>query len=75
MERFARIAILYNEFEAQVLQSMLDEREIEYYVKSFYDAAYDGLFQKSQGWGVVFAPRKFEREIMGVIEDIRNSVL
>jgi len=60
MEQYSKIAILENEFEAQILQSILEEREIPHYLKSFHDIAYDGLFQRSMGWGVIFAPQEYE---------------
>ncbi len=72
MQSFTKIATLENEFEAQLLQAILDERKIEHYLKSFYDIAYDGLFQKSHGWGIVFAPAQYESEILEMIEDIRK---
>lgn len=51
MHGYSKIAIVENQFEAQLLQSILDEQGISYYVKSYYDTAYDGLFQKNKGWG------------------------
>lgn len=71
MENFQKIAILENEFEAQLLKSILIEREIAHYIKSFYDIAYDGLFQKSNGWGAVFAAAQDEAEIIRVLFEIR----
>lgn len=72
MEHYKKIAVLENEFEAQLLQSVLDEREIDHYLKSFHDIAYDGLFQKSFGWGAIFAPEAYETEILEILEDIRK---
>jgi hypothetical protein len=73
MEQYAKIATLENVFEAQILQSILSERGIEHYLKSFYDVAYDGLFQRSLGWGAIFAPEAYEKEILEIIEDIRKQ--
>lgn len=73
MASFRNIAVLENEFEAQLLQAILTERNIEHYFKSFYDIAYDGLFQKSHGWGMVLAPKECEQEILEVIAAIRTS--
>lgn len=72
-EQYVKIAILENEFEAQVLQQILQEREVEHYLKSFHDIAYDGLFQSSHGWGAIFAPKKYECEITEVIAEIRHQ--
>ena len=72
MENFKKIAILENEFEAQILQAALSEQGIAHYVKSFYDIAYDGLFQKSNGWGAVFAAEQDEAAIIRVLFEIRT---
>lgn len=71
--QYSRIAILENEFEAQILKSILEERQIPHYIKSFYDIAYDGLFQRSQGWGAVFAAEQYKEEIEHIIDDIRSE--
>jgi len=71
MDGYLKIAVIENEFEAQLLQSILDDRGIAYYVRSYYDIAYDGLFQKSKGWGAVFAPKEYEKLIVETLEEIR----
>ncbi|SCM82913.1 conserved hypothetical protein [uncultured Sporomusa sp.] len=71
---YIRIATIEDEFEAQILASILAERQIKHYLKSFHDSAYDGLFQKNYGWGALFAPKDNEQEILEIIEDIRKSV-
>lgn len=71
---YIRIATIEDEFEAQILQSILAERQIQYYLKSFYDSAYDGLFQRNYGWGAIFGAKDNEREILEIIADIRKSV-
>jgi hypothetical protein len=73
MEGYLKIAIIENEFEAQLLQSILDERGIVYYIRSYYDIAYDGLFQKSNGWGAIYAPEEYKKLIVETMEGIRNQ--
>ena len=73
MEQYHRIAILENEFEAQILQSILEEQGIPHYFKSFYDLAYDGLFQRNLGWAAVFSPAEYEQEILMIIKSIRTE--
>ncbi len=73
MNGYLKVAIIENEFEAQLLQSILDERGIEYYVKSYYDTAYDGLFQKSKGWGAIYAPEESKILIIEIMEGIRKQ--
>lgn len=75
MNGYLKIAIVENEFEAQLLQSILDEQGIAYYLKSYYDTAYDGLFQKNKGWGAVYAPENYKEVIVEIIEGIRNQTV
>ncbi len=71
---YIKIATIEDEFEAQILASILTERQIEHYLKSFHDSAYDGLFQRNYGWGALFATKDKEQEILEIIEDIRKAV-
>lgn len=71
---YIRIATIEDEFEAQILQSILEERQINFYLKSFYDSAYDGLFQRNYGWGIIFGTKDNEEEILEIIDDIRKPV-
>jgi len=73
MSGYLKIAVVENEFEAQLLQSILDEQGIVYYLKSYYDIAYDGLFQKTKGWGSVYAPENCKEVILEIIAGIRNQ--
>lgn len=71
---YVRIATVEDEFEAQILQSILEERQLKFYIKSFHDSAYDGLFQMNFGWGALFGAKENEKEILEIIDDIRKPV-
>ena len=73
MDGYLKIAIIENEFEAQLLQSILEERGMEYYIKSYYDTAYDGLFQRSKGWGAIYAPERYKLLIVEILAGIRKQ--
>ena len=51
MEDYRKIAIMENEIEARLLDSILTERDIPHLMRSYHDTAYDGLFQTQKGWG------------------------
>ncbi|MBN1675624.1 MAG: hypothetical protein JXR37_31570 [Kiritimatiellae bacterium] len=71
---FERIAVLDNEFQAQVLEGMLAEREIPHRIRSYHDSVLDGLFQGAKGWGHVEAPAEYAEEIRALLEAlIRES--
>ena len=71
MPDYMRIGILENEIEARLLASILSERHIPHEIRSYYDTAYDGLFQTQKGWGDVCAPAAHREAILEILEDIR----
>lgn len=72
MEGYEKVAVLDNQFEAQLMGAILSERNIPHVLKSFYDVAYDGLFQMQKGWGAVFAPPAYREEIAEILAGIRT---
>ena len=73
MEHFIKVASLENEFEAQLLDSILKEREIPHRVTSYHDTAYDGLFQTQLGWGYVSAPPLYKDDILHILSHLRKE--
>lgn len=71
-EGFVKIADLENLIEAQVIESVLQEREIPHRIRSFHDTAYDGLFQFQRGWGEIYAPAEEREEILEILESSRR---
>ncbi len=65
--------ILENEIEAQVVGSILNQYQIPHRVRSFYDTAYDGLFQVQKGWGELTAPESYKQEILDIVKDIKSA--
>lgn len=70
---FIRIVILENAIEAQLVSSVLDQHQIPHRIRSFYDTAYDGLFQVQKGWGELSAPLSCKQEIIDILNDIRSD--
>lgn len=73
MEEFIKIATLENEIEARLLDSVLSERDIPHIMRSYFDTAYDGLFQTQKGWGTVSAPRGYHEEVLEILSDLRRE--
>lgn len=74
MEAFIKIAALENTLEAQLIESILNEKKIPHRIRSFHDTAYDGLFQVQKGWGELFAPLDMKEEIRAIIELVRAEM-
>ena len=71
--QFIKITILENAIEAQLIGSILDQRNIPHRLRSYHDTAYDGLFQFQKGWGKLYAPQSYRQEILTVVEDVRSK--
>ena len=72
--KFVKISDLENSIEAQLLESILIERNIPHNIRSFYDTAYNGLFQFQKGWGEIFAPLDYKKEVTEILSSIRSSI-
>jgi hypothetical protein len=73
MDDFVKVIVLDNEFEAQLVDSILEERDIPHRMRSYHDTAYDGLFQAQKGWGHVSAPEGFADEIRDIVHELREK--
>jgi len=73
MDDYVKVIVLDNEIEAQLLDSILSERDIPHLMVSYHDTAYDGLFQTQKGWGHVSAPALFKQEILEILGEVRRD--
>jgi len=72
-ERVETIAVLENEAQAGLLDTILEERQIPHIMQTYHDSAYDGLFQFQKGWGAILALPQYRDEIMAALEDIKRQ--
>ena len=73
MKNYVKASILENDIEARLLDSVLTERKIPHQMRSYYDTAFDGLFQSQKGWGHVSAPESYGEEIREIISELRKG--
>jgi len=73
MDEFVKIADLKNDVEAGLLDSILTERGIPHMIRSYFDAAYDGMFQTQRGWGCVLAYEEHAEDVQAVLSDLRTQ--
>ncbi len=62
-----KILTLENEMEAYRIKDILESEGIPHIIRSYHDAAYDGLFQGQYGWGALEADDKYEERILELI--------
>jgi hypothetical protein len=70
MDKTEKIIILNNQIEATLLDEILTERNIPHIIRSYYDSAYDGLWQAQSGWGHLEAPSKYKEEILEIYKQM-----
>jgi len=73
MEEFKKVTTLENEIEAQLLDSILNERNIPHLITSYHDTAYNGLYQTQKGWGYISTPKDYLKEIQEIISYVREG--
>jgi len=73
MDDYVKVTVLDNEIEAQLLDLILEERDIPHLMVSYHDTAYDGLFQTQKGWGHVSSPSPYTQEILEILEEVRRG--
>jgi len=73
MEDLERVIDLDNEIIAQLIESILNERDIPHIIRTYHDSAYDGLWAFQQGWGFIEAPPEFHDEIINIYNEIKSQ--
>ena len=71
-EPYTKVDILESEIEAQLLDSILNERGIPHHIRSYHDTAYDGIYQVQKGWGEIYAPPSYHEEIKTILHAVRS---
>ena len=73
MEDFEKILILDNEFEAELMEEVLMDKQIPYGIIIREDSALGGIVDLEEGWGYLEAPARFRDEIMKISREIQES--
>jgi len=51
---YTKLRTVQNRFEAELLAEALAHSGVDFYLRTFEDTAYDGLFVAQEGWGVIW---------------------
>ena len=73
MEIYEKILVLNNEFEASLLEEVLNDRKIPHGIVTSDDTALGGIMEMEFGWGYVEAPERFQAEILKLYEEITKQ--
>jgi hypothetical protein len=69
-DKTVRVARLESEVQAQLLDAVLNDRGIPHVIRSYHDAALDGMFQSTLGWGHVEAPERCRAAVLEALRDL-----
>jgi len=73
MDAVEKIVVLDNEVQAELVDLALTKLGIPHLMQSYYDSAYDGLFQGVRGWGHVEAPPSYRDEILNLVAELKKQ--
>ncbi len=73
MDQLEKIIHLDNEIQAHLVDAVLTQRNIPHVIRSYYDLAFDGLFQNFKGWGYIEAPKEFAEEVIEIVNQIKSE--
>jgi hypothetical protein len=69
-----KILIFNNEFEAKLLDEILNEKEIPHLIRSYHDSAYDGLWQTQSGWGHLEADEELKEDVLNIYNEMSKDL-
>ncbi|MBN1796993.1 MAG: hypothetical protein JW822_00330 [Spirochaetales bacterium] len=69
----SKVVILNNQIEAQLLESVLKEKNIPHVIRSYEDFALDGIYQLQQGWGHVETPPQYLKQVREIYHDLSKK--
>ena len=70
MEKYERILILNNDYEADLLGEVLTDRKIPHGIIASDDSVLEGINQMEFGWGYVEAPENYRKIIQSLYDEI-----
>jgi hypothetical protein len=70
METYEKILVLNNEFEAGLLEEVLNDRKIPHGIVNSDDSALGGIMEMEIGWGYVEGPATSADEIRKIYHEI-----
>ena len=69
-----KILVFSNEFEAKLLDEILNEKEIHHLIRSYHDSALDGLWQTQSVWGHLEAAEEQKEEILRIYNEMSKEL-
>ena len=67
-DRYVKVHTVENRFEADQIGEALKREGVPYWIKSYMDSAYDGIYVARKGWGGLWVPEGCEDEARKIID-------
>ena len=68
-DEYENILLLDNIVEANLLESLLQEAGIPFYIRPWQDASFDGIWTEQKGWGWVLGRKEDEAAILTIYRE------
>ncbi len=68
-EEYENILILRNVVEANLMEQLLKEENLTFYIRPWHDVNYDGVFVNQKGYGWLMGRTEDEGKIRSIYED------
>lgn len=65
---YHKLRTLQDRFEADLVAAALEEAGVDFFIRTFEDTAYDGLFITQEGWGVVWVATEDLEEARDILK-------
>jgi hypothetical protein len=72
-DQWVKVGTVENRFEGDRISQALEEAGIQFFIKSFLDTDYNGLYIPQKGWGVVMVSEKNREEAERLISEIKKT--
>jgi len=73
METYERIVDLNNEFEAGLMEEILNDKKIPFGIVPSGDTALGGIWELENGWGYIEAPSVYKDEIIRIYKEMADT--
>jgi hypothetical protein len=73
METFEKILDLNNEFEAGIMEEVLNDKKIPFGIVPSGDSALGGIWELENGWGYIEAPLEYKEQIILLYKEIADT--
>jgi hypothetical protein len=65
---YEKLRTVQNRFEGELLAAALERSGVDFFLRTFEDTAYDGLFVAQEGWGVLWVAPEDKQVAQDILE-------